>query len=224
MRALQECLRLIASDYRRYQATSRGKAHPLSIILLTQGFWAGCMYRFAHYVYKDIQLPVVSKLLRIGMMFVQKGIEILSGICLPAECEIGAGLYIGHFGGIIINGNCKLGRNCNLSQGVTIGMMQSGPRQGVPVIEDRVYIGPHAIIIGNIHIGNDAAIGAGSVVIHSVPERGVVAGNPARLISQKGSFDYIHYNGMENDQARNHSLQSVECDSSIQSTDGGEAT
>ena len=46
-------------------------------------------------------------------------------------------------------------------------------------------------------MGNDAVIGAGAVVTQSVPDRGVVAGNPARLISTKGSFHFIHYDGLE---------------------------
>ena len=102
------------------------------------------------------------------------------------------------------------GDNCNLSNGVTIGEKFGGQNAGIPRIGNRVYLGPHAILIGNISIGDDAAIGAGAVVTTSVPERGVAAGNPARILSQKGSFDYITYQNMQNDPPRQASQALVE--------------
>jgi serine acetyltransferase len=129
-------------------------------------------------------------------VFIQKWIEIITSIELPADCEIGPGLYIGHFGPLIINGRTKLGRNCNLSQGVTIGTVQRGERQGVPVIGDGVYIGPNAILIGGIEIGHDVAIGAGSVVTNSIPPLAVVAGDlPGSY--HDGSFEMVCYSGMK---------------------------
>ena len=82
-------------------------------------------------------------------------------------------------------------KNCNISQGVTIGIVNSGEKAGVPSIGDRVYIGPGAKIIGNIKIGNDVAIGANAVVVSDVPDGVTVGGIPAKAISQNNSSAYI---------------------------------
>lgn len=86
-------------------------------------------------------------------------------------------------------------------------MVNRGKRAGVPNIGHRVCIGPNAVLIGNLTVGDDAAIGAGAVVTESIPARGVAVGNPARTISSKGSFEYVLYDGMEVDPARLESLR-----------------
>lgn len=113
------------------------------------------------------------------------------GLDIPAETLIGPGFYIGHFGGVVISAKSKIGKNCNISQGVTIGYNPRGSKAGYPVIGDRVYIAPGAKIIGKVNIGNDAVIGANAVVVDDVPEFGVAAGIPAKVISMKGSTGYI---------------------------------
>jgi len=92
----------------------------------------------------------------------------------------------------VINPRAIIGENCNISQGVTIGIVNSGPKQGVPIIGDRVYIGPGAKVIGNIKIGNDVAIGANAVVINDVTDSVTVGGIPAKVISQHDSSKYIN--------------------------------
>lgn len=108
------------------------------------------------------------------------------------NAQIGPGLYIGHHGGIVTNEEMQIGKNCNLSHDVTIGVSRRGERAGVPVIGDNVYIGPGAKIFGKITIGNNAAIGANCVVTKDVPENGVVAGIPGKVISYEGSAGYIN--------------------------------
>lgn len=114
------------------------------------------------------------------------------GISIPIKTEIGQGLYIGHFGGIVVNGEARIGKNCNLSHGVTIGRSNRGVHSGYPVIGDNVFIGPGAMIFGAVHIGNDAAIGANSVVIDDVPDNAVAVGSPARIVSYAGSAKYVN--------------------------------
>jgi serine O-acetyltransferase len=120
-----------------------------------------------------------------------KRLEYKFGISIPYNTAIGPGLYIGHFGGIVVNPKSVIGANCNLNHGVTIGETFGGKHPGVPSIGSSVYIGPNAVIIGGIRIGNNVAIGASSVVNHSFDDYSVIAGNPARVISDKGSSDYI---------------------------------
>ena len=92
----------------------------------------------------------------------------------------------------VTNEEMQIGKNCNLSHDVTIGVSRRGERAGVPVIGDNVYIGPGAKIFGRITIGNNAAIGANCVVTKDVPENAVVVGIPEKVISYEGSTGYIN--------------------------------
>ena len=114
------------------------------------------------------------------------------GISIPFTTQIGEGLYIGHFGSIVVNELAVIGKNCNLSHDVTIGQANRGKRKGYPVIGNNVYIGPGAKLVGSVTLGNNVAVGANCVVTRDVPEDGVVAGVPGRVISRQGSADYVN--------------------------------
>ena len=191
---------LIRSDYRRFVAL--GATRPVKTMLFCQGLWATFVYRVSHHLFYHTPFAPLRKLVRFLCHVARKGIEILTGISLPPECRIGKGLYIGHFGTIIISSMAVIGKNCNLSQGVTIGVSGRGDRRGAPTIGNRVYIAANAVVAGNISIGDDVVIGACTVVTSSVPPRAVVAGNPAQIRSYRGSFDHILYDGMQDDPER----------------------
>ncbi|WP_051119635.1 serine O-acetyltransferase [Gillisia sp. CAL575] len=114
-----------------------------------------------------------------------------SAIEIPHACKLGRGLYMGHFKAIIINQNAKIGVNCNISQGVTIGRESRGKREGSPKIGDRVLIGANSVVVGNISIGDDVLIAPLTFVNFDVPANSVVLGNPAKIVSNKGSHGYI---------------------------------
>ena len=114
------------------------------------------------------------------------------GISLYPGTKIGKGFYIGHFGTIIINGEVSIGQNCNISQGVTIGIAGREDNRGTPTIGDNVYIGPGAKIFGNITIGNNVGVGANAVVSKDVHDGSVVGGIPAKVLSTKGSLEFIN--------------------------------
>jgi len=119
-------------------------------------------------------------------------LKVKYGFDISYRTTIGKGFYIGHFGGIVINGDAVIGENCNLSQGVTIGVLVRGNKTGIPKIGDRVFIGPGATILGGITIGNDVLIGANAIVTFDVPDNAVVASPLATMISyEKGSEGYI---------------------------------
>ena len=120
-------------------------------------------------------------------------LEIKYGIIIPHTTEIGSGLFIGHFGGIVVNHRVSIGRNCNLSHGVTIGQKNRGKHKGYPKIGNSVFIGPGVSIIGSVSIGSNVAIGANAVVVHDVSNNEVVVGNPASKVSDKGATKYINY-------------------------------
>ena len=194
--------RHIQRDFRRYRVTADAA---LRTIFLTQGFWASCVYRLARAA--ELRGGLLGAALRPVLLLAQKAIEILTGISLPAACEIGDGLYIGHYGSIIVDPRARIGHNCSLAQNVTIGMAPTAEGRGAPTVGNRVFIGAHAVIVGPVTIGDDAVVCAGSVVIKSVPARAVVMGNPARVVSYDGSFDYVFYDGMDVDPARRVSLE-----------------
>ena len=112
------------------------------------------------------------------------------GIEIYPMTQIKPGFYIGHFSGVIISPYVKIGKNFNISQGVTIGQGKGG---GFPTVGDNVFVGPGAKIFGDIHIGNNVAIGANAVVTKSVPDNAVVVGIPAKIISENGSGEYVEY-------------------------------
>lgn len=114
------------------------------------------------------------------------------GISIPYDTRIGPGFYIGHSGGIVVNERTVIGKNCNISHGVTLGQVNRGERIGCPEIGDHVYIGPGAKLFGRIRIGNHAAVGANAVVNRDVPDSGVAVGVPAKVVSDKGSAGYIN--------------------------------
>jgi serine O-acetyltransferase len=179
---------LIKSDYSKHKKYG---SHFFVIIFFTQGFWAVYQYRIAHFIYSKIKW----KIFRIPLLFFtliwQKVIEITTGISIASSVKIGHSFYIGHFGGIIINANAIIGDNCNISQGVTIGVSGSDDNRGVPIIGNEVYIGANTVLAGNITIGNNVLIGACSLVKDSFANNAVVLGVPAVIISQKGSKGYI---------------------------------
>lgn len=113
------------------------------------------------------------------------------GISVPPDTKIGSGFYIGHFGGIVINRRCKIGKNCNISHGVTLGQANRGINKGCPILGDNVYVGPGTKIIGSVKIGDNVAIGANCVVTKDIPDDSVVVGNPGKVISQEGSRGYV---------------------------------
>lgn len=124
--------------------------------------------------------------------FMLRRLRMKLGISIPWTTAIGSGFYIGHFGGIVVNGRAKIGDNCNISHGVTIGKGNRGRNAGYPIIGDCVYLGPGAKIIGAVKIGNYAAVGANCVVTKDVPEHGVVVGVPGRIVSFAGSVGYVN--------------------------------
>lgn len=102
---------------------------------------------------------------------------VVTGADIPLNCSIGGGLLIPHPNGIVIHPAAKIGVNCLIFQQVTIG---SRGQFGLPVIEGHVDIGAGAKILGPVHIGAHAKIGANAVVNVDVPSRVVAVGVPAK--------------------------------------------
>ncbi len=110
--------------------------------------------------------------------------SIQTGLRIGYKAKIGKGLHIVHYGDIDINNDVIIGNNCNIYQGVTIGMTFRGNKRGCPILGDNVWIGTNAVIVGNVHIGNNVLIAPLSYVNVDVPDNSIVLGNPAKIISR----------------------------------------
>ncbi len=162
---------------------------------LTQGIWALIVYRSGSWCVRNSgRLGGLPRLLLPFLTIWQKLVEMTTGIELPFTAQIGRGLYIGHFGQIILSPMAVLGECCNISQGITIGQAGRGEQQFVPIIGDRVYIGPGAKLFGKLTIGNDVAIGANAVVTRDLPDNAVAVGIPAKVINLGSSRDFVNFN------------------------------
>ncbi len=109
-----------------------------------------------------------------------KFIQIITGIELPCEAEVGRNFVIDHFGGIIVSGYAKFGDNCRIRNGVTIGLRRLEERSA-PVIGNNVDIGAGAKLLGPIRIGDNVIIGANAVVLCDVPDNSIAVGVPATI-------------------------------------------
>jgi len=111
----------------------------------------------------------------------------IGGFDLEWQTAVGPGLSLTHGWAMVITPSANIGANVTLFHGVTLGrrdrIAPDGTRMiGFPVIEDEVWIGPHATIVGGIRIGRGSRIGAGALVTEDIPPYSVVVGNPGRIV------------------------------------------
>lgn len=155
-----------------------GLMHAFLYVITCHGWHIMFLFRLGKIIY-SFPIPIVSHLLKIIFRLINFLISTFYGISINPVSEIGPGFYIGHYGGIFIRG--QIGEYCSISQGVTFGSKGAGKSNGWPVLEDNIYIGAGAKVIGNIHIGSYAVIGANAVVTQSVPSNALAVGVPANI-------------------------------------------
>ena len=179
---------LIASDLFRYDGVISSRA-------FWKNFWFTPGFRYS-VALRISQYARASRWTRFGlrqfMALMLYRYSIRYGISISKDTQVGSGLYIGHFGGIHVNGGAVIGNNCNIQQDVTLAKANRGSRAGAPVIGNDVFIGAGAKVIGHVHVGDGAAIGANAVVTRDVPPCTAVAGIPAQVVSEHGSAGYVN--------------------------------
>ncbi len=148
-----------------------------------QGFWVMVVYRFGRWRY-GVRPALLRKIFSFIYKILYKMMQILTGIELPCEADIGKNFIIDHFGGIVVSGYAKLGDNCRIRNGVVIGL-KNIEEIGAPVIGNNVDIGAGAKVLGKITIGNNVLIGANAVVISDVPDNSIAVGVPAVIKARK---------------------------------------
>lgn len=111
------------------------------------------------------------------------------GIELPWDTQIGPNLKLQHGLALVVNHETIIGANCTLRHSTTIGnkKLPDGSYSSSPQIGNNVEIGSNVVILGPITVGDNAVIGAGSVVVKDVAAGAVVVGNPARVIRQSNT-------------------------------------
>lgn len=142
------------------------------------------------YAQKHPKNTLLGKALRL----ILRRYQIKYGFQIYPETEIGEGLYLGHWGAVVINPKAKIGKNCNIAQGVVIGQANRGKNAGFPRIGNEVWIGANAVIVGGITIGNNVLIAPNAYVTTDVPSNSVVIGNPAEIKpNDKATEGYINH-------------------------------
>jgi serine O-acetyltransferase len=206
----------IREDIDRYVAGAErdGRSRRAAVLGTTLSFkvWAVAVHRMSHVLIARKGHYVRRRLLSPVAFVARLVLKSITGIEIDPLAHLGPGLMIPHEGTIVI-GPVRVGRNCTISHGATLGqgLLGDGPaHDDTPVLGDRVWVGPGAVIAGPIKVGADAAVGANSVVLRDVPPRGVVLGVPARVVSQKGSFTQIYYRGMDQDPERRAALEGIQ--------------
>jgi serine O-acetyltransferase len=158
----------------------------LEIFFCYPGFHSILLHRAAH----RMHLAGFTLLARIVSQFNRTvtGIEIHPGATIGRRC------FIDHGMGVVIGETTEIGDDVLLYQGVTLGGTGKERGKRHPTIGNNVVIGTGAKILGNITIGDHTKIGAGSVVIRSVPDHSTVVGVPGRVVRQRvDTGDYLEH-------------------------------
>jgi serine O-acetyltransferase len=147
----------------------------LEVMLAYPGFHARQMHRLAHTLHAR-RVPVLPRVISNVSRFVT-GIEIHPG------ARIGEGLFIDHGMGVVIGETAEIGDDCHLLQGVTLGGTSTHRTKRHPTLGNGVIIGAGAKLIGAVEVGDNARIGAGSVVVTNVPANATVVGVPGHVVA-----------------------------------------
>ena len=171
-------LKAIVRDFRIIFDRDPAARSWLEVIFLYPGFQALVIHRLAHGLW-SVGVPFIPRLLsHLARAFT--GVEIHPG------AQIGSGVFIDHGMGVVIGETAIVGDLSLIYQGVTLGGTgkESGKRH--PTLGTGVIVGAGAKVLGNIQIGNDVRIGAGSVVLREVPSDCTVVGVPGRVVYRSG--------------------------------------
>ncbi len=149
----------------------------LEILLCYPGLHALMFHRVAHWFYRRKRF-VMARIISHKARF-------LTGIEIHPGAKIGERLFIDHGMGVVIGETAEVGDDVLLYQGVTLGGTGNERGKRHPTLGNRVVVGTGAAVLGNIVLEDDVKVGAGSVVVHSVPAGSTVVGIPARVVKAR---------------------------------------
>jgi serine O-acetyltransferase len=150
----------------------------LEVVLCYPGFHAILLHRLAHKLY-TMNVPLVPRV-------ISQFSRALTGIEIHPGAKIGRRFFIDHGMGVVIGETAEIGDDVLLYQGVTLGGTGKERGKRHPTVGNHVVVGTGAKILGNIRVGDCVKIGAGSVVVHPVPDNSTVVGIPGRVVRIAG--------------------------------------
>lgn len=168
----------LVADFRIIFERDPAARNWLEVIVCYPGLQALSLHRIAHWLYQ-IGIPFFPR-------FISHLARFFTGIEIHPGAQIGQGVFIDHGMGVVIGETAIIGDYCLIYQGVTLGGTGKETGKRHPTLGENVVIGGGAKVLGNIQIGNDVRIGAGSVVLRDVPSNCTVVGIPGRVIYRSG--------------------------------------
>jgi serine O-acetyltransferase len=174
LKELARTAELVGEDIRSIRANDPAARSAMEVALVYPGLHALWMHRVSHAMWtSDVKL---------GARLLAHANRFLTGIEIHPGARLGRRVVIDHGMGIVIGETATVGDGCLLYKGVVLGGTSLERKVRHPQVGNDVVIGSNACILGNIHIGDHARIGSGSVVVKAVPAEATVVGVPARII------------------------------------------
>src|ERR1700751_4488218 len=171
-------LSLIREDVTNVMDHDPAAKSRLEVFFCYAGLHAVWFYRMNHWLW-DHGLFLVAR-------WLSQVARLLTGIEIHPGAKIGRRLFIDHGMGVVIGETSIIGDDVTLYQGVTLGGTGKEHGKRHPTLEDGVVVGGGAKILGNITVGKNCRIGAGSVVLRNFPEDSAVVGVPGHIIFREG--------------------------------------
>lgn len=153
--------------WKRYECTQTLR------YLLNVGVTPVIIYRFEHWVYKRVRIPIVRQALQLFGIVLRRFGGVWTGVFISPKAEIGPGFKVHTFYGVFV-GTTQIGKNCTVGTGVLVAA-------GVRSVGDNVYIGAGAKLVSDVKIGDNVVIMPNSLVITDVADNTTIAGVPARI-------------------------------------------
>jgi len=150
----------------------------LEVLLCYPGLWAVWIHRVSHWLW-GAKLRLLARMLSQVARF-------FTGVDIHPGALIGRRLFIDHATGVVIGETSIVGSDVTMYQGVTLGGTGKGHGKRHPTVCDGVFVGNNANLLGNITIGENSRVGAGSVVLDDVPPNSTVVGVPAHIVYRNG--------------------------------------
>jgi serine O-acetyltransferase len=150
----------------------------IEVLLCYPGLWAVWFHRVSHKLWRA-KLYLPARLLSQVARF-------FTGVDIHPGALLGRRLFIDHAAGVVIGETAIVGSDVTIYQGVTLGGTGKGHGKRHPTVCDGVFIGNNANVLGNITVGENSRVGAGSVVLTDVPPNSTVVGVPAHIVYRNG--------------------------------------
>lgn len=170
-------VRAVRRDIRRVRDYDPSMTSDLQVLLTSNGAQAVWAHRLSHRAWNRGH--------RLCAQLIRYIARATTGVELHPAATIGDGLVIDHGTGVVVGETAVIGDDVVLHHQVTLGGRTNTPGKRHPTVGDRVFVGAGVMVLGNLDIGDDARIGAGSIVLEHIPPGATVVGNPARVVRHR---------------------------------------